>query len=305
MTGTATTPALYDVAHEARRWPAFRRNRLAVASSVFLVAIIAACVVAAAWSIPASNDQHLDDARTPPTWSQPLGTDKLGRPLWARCLLGGLISLGVGLAAAAISVIIGTGWGALAGLAGGRADAAMMRLVDILYGLPYILLVILIKFAFERRLEGVFGAAAANVIILFLAIGAVSWLTMARVVRGQVLSLKAQPFVEAARAAGVGGTGIFWRHLLPNLIGPILVYATLTVPQAMLQESFLSFLGIGIHPPLPSWGNLAADGLEAINNVQSAWWLIVFPCTLLSATLLSLNFIGDGLRDAFDPSQSG
>jgi len=194
-------------------------------------------------------------------------------------------------------------WGAAAGMAGGRVDAAMMRIVDILYGLPYILLVILIKIAFEEPLRSLLGdARAANVVILFVSIGAVSWLTMARVIRGQVLSLKARPFVEAARALGVGPAGVMVRHLLPNLIGPIIVYATLTVPQAILQESFLSFLGIGIQPPLPSWGNLASDGVTAINNVESFWWLLVFPCGLLSATLLCLNFVGDGLRDAFDPT---
>jgi ABC-type dipeptide/oligopeptide/nickel transport system permease subunit len=181
----------------------------------------------------------------------------------------------------------------------------MMRVVDILYGLPYILLVILIKIAFEGPLQTLLGnAQVANVIILFVSIGAVSWLTMARVIRGQVLSLKEQPFVEAARALGVGPAGVLFRHLLPNLVGPIIVYATLTVPQAILQESFLSFLGIGIQPPVPSWGNLASDGVTAINNVESFWWLLAFPCGLLSLTLLSLNFIGDGLRDAFDPKTS-
>lgn len=285
-----------------RRWVAFWRNRLAVASLAVLLAIAAACVISVGWSVSAYNRQDLYAARTPPSLSDPLGTDLLGRPVWARCMLGGLISLAVGLAAAGISVVIGTAWGAAAGLAGGRVDAVMMRLVDILYGLPYILLVILITMAFGPALERFFSTTAANVMILFLAIGSVSWLTMARVIRGQVLSLKAQPFIEAARAGGAGPPRILWRHMMPNLVGPVLVYATLTVPQAILQESFLSFLGIGIQPPLPSWGNLAAEGLAAINNVKSFWWLIVFPCALLSATLLSLNFIGDGLRDAFDPT---
>jgi oligopeptide transport system permease protein len=180
-----------------------------------------------------------------------------------------------------------------------------MRSVDVLYGLPYILLIILLKIALEPVL-GAIGrsASAANLIVLFLAIGLVSWLTMARVVRGQVLSLRVQPFIEACRASGLTEWRIFTRHLLPNLIGPITVYATLTVPQAILQESFLSFLGIGIQPPVPTWGSLASDGLmPALNPVHHYWYMLVTPCVLLSVTLLSLNFLGDGLRDVFDPKR--
>lgn len=285
-----------------RRWRTFWRNKLAVGSLGVLLLIVAACVVTLPWSMVEYNDQALQAARLSPTEALPIGTDLLGRPMWARCLLGGSISLLVGLAAAVISVIVGVTWGAVAGMAGGRVDAFMMRTVDILYGLPYILLVILIKIAFEARFRQLLGnAQAANIVILFASIGAVSWLTMARVIRGQVLSLKSQPFVEAARAVGVRPAAILVRHLLPNLIGPMIVYATLTIPQAILQESFLSFLGIGIEPPVPSWGNLASEGVSAINDVESFWWLIVFPCGLLSVTLLCLNFVGDGLRDAFDP----
>lgn len=284
-----------------RRWRTFWRNRAAVVSLCVLGVILLACLAALPWSQARFNDQSLDHARTPPALAPPLGTDLLGRPMWARCLFGGVISLIVGLGAAGMSVTVGVAWGAIAGMAGGRVDAAMMRVVDILYGLPYILLVILIKIAFEGPLRLVLRAETANVTILFVSIGAVSWLTMARVIRGQVLSLKAQPFVEAARALGVRPGAILLRHLLPNLVGPIIVYATLTVPQAILQESFLSFLGIGIQPPIPSWGNLASDGVSVINNVESFWWMLVFPCGLLSTTLLCLNFVGDGLRDAFDP----
>jgi ABC-type dipeptide/oligopeptide/nickel transport system permease subunit len=180
-----------------------------------------------------------------------------------------------------------------------------MRAVDVLFGLPYILLVILLKIALEDPLKNhLFHGTgpAANLIVLFLAIGLVSWLEMARVIRGQVLSLRTLPFIEAAHAAGIGEMRIFLRHLLPNLAGPIIVYATLTIPQAILQESFLSFLGVGVQPPLPTWGSLAADGLmPALNPIHSCWWLLVFPCTLLAVTLLSLNFLGDGLRDLFDP----
>ncbi len=243
-----------------------------------------------------------------------LGTDKLGRDLLVRCLAGGGVSIGIGLAAALMSVVIGTLYGALAGYAGGRVDALMMRAVDVLYGLPYLLFVVLLAVAgdsviggiearTERELsEGV--RTALEVLILLGAIGGLSWLTMSRVIRGQVLSLKAQPFMEAARAMGVPVWRQFVRHLLPNLLGPIIVYATLTVPQAILQESFLSFLGIGVRPPLPSWGNLASDGLGELNPVRFRLWLLVAPSVLLGVTLLALNFVGEGLREAFDPRRA-
>lgn len=290
-----------------------------------------------------------------------LGTDLLGRSMLIRSLAGGGVSLGIGIAAAMISVLIGTFYGALAGYAGGTTDAVMMRIVDILYGLPYVLLVVLLAVASDAALDeyltrsharaGWMERQAAQIArdrglpadraavrglieadgplkedlearaldalpprtigdgtrtlfdvgTLLVAIGGVSWLTMARVVRGQVLSLKNQPFMEAARAIGVPWSRQFTRHLLPNLVGPIVVYATLTVPQAILQESFLSFLGIGVKPPLPSWGNLAADGLGELNRYKSHWWLLLFPCVLLGLTLLALNFVGEGLREALDP----
>ncbi len=246
--------------------------------------------------------------------THPLGTDKLGNDLFTRCLTGGGISIGIGLAAATISVVIGTLYGAIAGTLGGRTDSIMMRIVDVLYGLPYVLLVVLLAVAGDSMIDGYTARsgdlnegtrAAIEIAILLLAIGGVSWLTMSRVIRGQVLSLKAQPFMEAARALGLPWHRQFFRHLLPNLMGPIIVYATLTVPQAILQESFLSFLGIGVRPPLPSWGNLAADGLTELNPVRVRWWLIVFPCLLLGITLLSLNFVGEWLRERMDPKQTG
>lgn len=283
-----------------------------------------------------------------------IGTDPLGRSLLVRCLTGGAISLLIGLAAAAISVLIGTVYGSLAAYAGGLTDAFLMRIVDVLYGLPYILLVVLLAVAVDaalgnaasRRVEHAAAARAAyvqsavaaapeaqredtrrraesaalarfgtgelspaqenaiNVTVLIAAIGGVSWLTMSRIVRGQVLSLKAQPFMEAARAIGVPWGAQFRRHLLPNLVGPIVVYATLSVPQAILQESFLSFLGIGVKPPLPSWGNLAAEGLGELNTYKSNWWCLLFPCLLLASTLLALNFVGEGLREAMDPKRA-
>ena len=248
-----------------------------------------------------------------------MGTDSLGRSVMWRCLLGGAISLSIGAAAAVISVLIGTSWGAVAGYVGGRSDAAMMRIVDVLYGLPYILLVVLLAVAVESVIERlppflrilVEGRSGLiRIGTLLVAIGAVSWLTMARVIRGQVLSLRAQPFVEAARACGVGPWRILRCHLLPNLIGPIVVYTTLTVPAAILQESFLSFLGIGVQAPLPSWGNLAAEGMTQLHTLSRSapsvrWWLIFWPCALLGLTLLALNFLGDALRRRLDPKGTG
>ena len=235
-----------------------------------------------------------------------LGHDDLGRSLLYRLLPGFLVSLLIGLAAAMMAVVIGVSWGAASALAGGRVDTIMMRIVDVFYSLPYILTVILLKIALTRPLTILLAGhvKVANVVILLLAIGGVSWPTMARVIRGQVLSLRSRPFVEAARVCGAGPGYILRRHLLPNLVGPIVVYAMLVVPQAILQESFLSFLGIGIQQPVPSLGRLAADGVEAVNTFVGFWWLLVFPCGLLVVTLLALNFIGDGLRDALDPKSS-
>jgi len=233
-----------------------------------------------------------------------LGTDELGRDLLVRVLYGGAMSITFGLLAAAVSVIIGVTYGAVSAYVGGRVDGAMMRLVDILYSLPYILLVMLFTLSLRPYFQRVLSVQWATFWVLLLAIGGVSWLTMARVVRGQVLSLKAQPFVEAARALGIPAWAILFRHILPNLVGPIVVYATLTVPQAILQESFLSFLGIGVQAPQATWGSLAADGVAALNPLQVPWWLVVWPCGLLALTLLALNFLGDGLRDAFDPYRS-
>jgi oligopeptide transport system permease protein len=242
-----------------------------------------------------------------------MGTDELGRSLLVRSLLGGSISLGIGIAAASLSVFIGTVYGVVAGYVGGKTDAVMMRIVDIIYGLPYILLVVLLAVAVDGFIEDRIASGwepsrtqrlGVDLATLFIAIGGVSWLTMARVIRGQVLSLKNQPFMEAARAIGVPLHRQFLRHLLPNLLGPIIVYATLTVPQAILQESFLSFLGIGVKPPLPSWGNLAADGLKQVNRHDSDWWLLLFPSLFLGLTLLALNFVGEGLREAFDPKRA-
>lgn len=299
----------------------FVRHRWAVGGLVFLILLILVCGAALPYWLSSGGEgmyqpryaqQDLAHVNQAPSWGPHgyfLGSDALGRSLLGRFLVGGAISLGIGLASAAIAVFIGTSVGLLAGYLGGRTDALLMRMVDVLYGLPYILLVILMRVALVGPATVWLGqffaepAPVANLLVLLVGIGSVSWLTMARVIRGQVLALRDQPFIEAARALGISHTGILWRHVLPNLISPIVVYATLTVPQAILSESFLSFLGLGIQQPMPSWGNLASEGTTALNPVHSYWWLILWPCVGLSATLLSLNFLGDGLRDALDPKE--
>ncbi len=322
-----------------RRWRRFRTNRLALGSLFLLGTLFLVTIVSLPFALSWYAKQNLDDAvRAPPSLTNPveyramqpalethpvgrwvkgagptahavaswMGHDALGRSLWYRCMLGWQVSLMIGSAAALLSLTIGVLWGATAALAGGRVDTLMMRIVDVLYGLPYILMVILLKITLTEPLRSLLGRRdqVADVIILVLAIGTVSWLTMARVIRGQVLSLREQSFVEASRAIGAGSWWVLRKHLLPNLIGPIVVYATLVIPQAILQESFLSFLGIGVQPPTPSLGRLAADGLSAVNTFVGFWWLITFPCALLVVTLLALNFLGDGLRDAFDPKST-
>lgn len=304
------------IEHPIRR--ALRQTRVVVGGGMLLL-IFGACLLSLPWTLGKSSSIYYDaqykiEALSGPELGSPIqwfGADQLGRPLIGRCLIGGAISLAVGAAAAVISILLGVSVGLIAGYRGGWIDGLLMRSVDIFYGLPYVLLIILFKVALERPIGGFFeqigfasSSIVANLVVLFLAIGLVSWLTMARVVRGQVLSLRGQPFIEAARAIGLPERRIFFRHLLPNLVGPITVYATLTVPQAILQESFLSFLGIGVNAPMATWGSLASDGLApALNPIVSRWWLLLFPCVLLALTLLSLNFLGDGLRDLFDPKR--
>ncbi|MBL4700769.1 MAG: ABC transporter permease [Phycisphaeraceae bacterium] len=282
--------------------------------TLLLLGIALPCLVTLPWSWQNYNAQDYSQIHQSPGSLFWLGSDGLGRSMTWRCLLGGAISLGIGLCAAVISVCIGVTWGTVAGYAGGRIDALMMRIVDVLFGLPYILLVVLLDLAMSpmmERLAKLFISDSlaihfSELVTLLIAIGGVSWLTLARVIRGQVLSLRERPFIEAARACGVGPVRTFWCHLLPNLVGPIVVYATLTIPNAISQESFLSFLGIGVQAPLPSWGNLAALGTEQLASIGltgsfTRWWLLVWPCALLGLTLMGLNFIGDALRDKLDP----
>ena len=226
------------------------------------------------------------------SWLHPMGTDNAGRDQLARVLQGGQISLFVGIISTLVSLLIGVTYGAIAGYIGGRVDNVMMRFVDVLYSLPYVILVIVLLSMFRSQ------TPRGQLTLLFVAIGSVSWLTMARIVRGQVLSLKNQEFVMAARATGVSGTRIVFRHLIPNTLGPVIVYATLTIPQIMLTEAFLSFLGFGVQAPLSSWGSLAAEGVQ---NIAIFPWQLIFPGVTMALTLFSLNFLGDGLRDALDP----
>jgi oligopeptide transport system permease protein len=272
----------------ADAWKRLRRNRAAVASGVFLLAI-GVVALAAPW-IPGLADpttQNLKLGASAPTAAHWFGTDELGRDTFARVIYGGRISLLVGLVGTLVSLLIGVTYGAVAGYRGGTLDEIMMRVVDVLYSLPYIFLVILLLVFFSR-----------SILMLFVALGLVQWLTMARIVRGQVLSLKNQTFVEAARALGAGDGGIIFRHIVPNTLGPVIVYTTLTVPAIILQEAFLSFLGLGVQPPDASWGTLVSEGARLLALFP---WLVIFPGIALSLTLLCFNFLGDGLRDALDP----
>lgn len=267
-------------------WHRLRRNRLAVAGGVVIIVLSLLCVIGP-WLSPYDYDgTNLNNTFSPPSADHWLGTDQLGRDLFTRLMVGGRISLMVGFVATFVALTIGVIYGAIAGYVGGRLDRLMMRMVDILYALPFTIFVILLTVLFGRDIK-----------LIFVAIGAVEWLTMARIVRGQIMSIKRMEFIEAARSLGIGTPRIIFRHMIPNILGPIIVYTTLTIPGVMLLEAFLSFLGLGVQAPMSSWGVLIKDGADRMEEYP---WLLLFPGTLFSLTLFSLNFLGDGLRDALD-----
>ncbi len=281
------TPVELEAGHSpwSDAWRRLRKNRLAVAGAIVLLVLGILCAFGPLFA-QSYQEQNLDLGATPPSADHWLGTDTLGRDLFARILYGGRISILVGLVATFVALAIGVVYGAVAGFFGGKIDSVMMRLVDIMYALPFTIFVILLMVFFGR-----------NIVLLFVAIGAVEWLTMARIVRGQILTIKKMEFIEAARSLGFGKRRIIFRHMIPNVLGPIIVYTTLTIPAVMLLEAFLSFLGLGVQPPMSSWGVLIKDGAE---KMEEFWWLLVFPGTAFSLSLFSLNFVGDGLRDALD-----
>ena len=266
------------------------QNRAAMIGGITILVLVILAIFAP-WIAPYSYSyQNLDIGASPPSAEHLLGTDVLGRDLLSRLLYGARISLLVGFVATGVALVIGVSWGIVAGYFGGRVDSIMMRIVDVLYGLPFIIFIILLMVIFGR-----------NIWLLFAAIGAVEWLTMARIVRAQVIGLKNQEFVQAAQVMGVSNFSMFRRHILPNILGPIAVYATLTIPQVMLLEAFLSFLGLGIQPPMSSWGTLIRYGVE---SMEEHYWLLIYPGLTFTITLFALNFFGDGLRDALDPKTS-
>jgi len=278
------------------RWIMVQRVHFAILL-IILAAVALLAIFAPVFSAYGFSEQNYDIIACAPSWwpaeasctapGHIFGTDSIGRDLFVRVLFGARVSLAVGLVATLVSLLIGVLYGAVAGYLGGRTDSLMMRLVDILYSLPFVFFVIILMVMFDR-----------NFILLFVAIGAVEWLTMARIVRGQTLSIKQKEFIEAARAAGLGPLAIITRHVIPNVVGPVMVYVTLTVPGVILTESFLSFLGLGIQEPLTSWGVLISDGAD---QMETAPWMLLFPALFMAVTLFCFNFVGDGLRDALDP----
>ena len=285
------TAAVFDNAEEGSSlwhdaWIRLSKNKLAVFGGGVLLFMILVAFLTPGIAPYSYETQNLDLGATPPSAAHWLGTDIFGRDLLTQIMYGGRISLAVGFIATAVALLIGVTWGAIAGYVGGRVDAVMMRLVDILYALPFMIFIVLLMVVFGR-----------NILLLFLAIGAVEWLTMARIMRSQVQSLRQQEFVEAAVSVGLSPAAIIRKHVVPNALGPIIVYTTLTIPSVMLLEAFLSFLGLGIQPPATSWGLLISYGAETMEEYP---WLLIFPGCALTLTLFSLNFLGDGLRDALD-----
>jgi oligopeptide transport system permease protein len=315
MIDAAPAAALNERPHSPWQdaWLRLRRNRLAVVAGAFVLVLAFVCIAAPPFLRFSYEEQNLSLGAAAPSATHWLGTDELGRDLLARLLYGGRISLMVGLIASLVALTIGVTYGAIAGYAGGKLDALLMRFVDILYALPFTIFVILIMVFLKQPMNDldaalrgftVFGYAPLSdlqgigkIVGLFAAIGAVEWLTMARIVRGQVLTVKRMEYIEAARTLGFSHTRIIFRHIVPNILGPVIVFTTLTIPAVMMLESFLSFLGLGVDAPLSSWGTLIKDGADKMENFP---WLLIFPGTVFALTLLALNLLGDGLRDALD-----
>lgn len=293
-----------------------QKNRAAVVSAFVLAAMVLACLFVPWLSTYAYDRADLSVGPTAPSLSHWMGTDYFGRDLMARVFFGGRVSFAVGVVATCVSIVIGVAWGGVAGYFGGKVDAVLMRIVDVLYTFPFLIVVILVMVFFANDKSplyhafrvglGLFSSHADDpgyfpvfqIVVVVGALGLVSWLTMARIVRGQVIALRSQPFVEAARSLGVGHTALIFRHLVPNALGPIIVYTTLTIPEVMMTEAFLSFLGLGTQEPLSSWGLLASSGALTMDLYP---WQLVFPALMLAVTLFCFNFLGDGLRDALDP----
>ena len=318
MNDTPTRPDAPDTVEKGESlwfgaWYRLRKNKMALAGGVFILLLAGLSFIGPFFL---EGDYYtntvLEDKLTAPGGEYTLGSDHLGRDQLGRIIKGGQISLLVGLVATFVSLTIGIGYGTISGYFGGKIDSVMMRLVDILYSLPFVIFVILLMvFAkdlgdsidewFRARGSEFSISGQWNMLLLFVAIGAVEWLTMARIVRGQVMSLRRQEFIEACISLGLPTHRILFRHMVPNILGPVIVYTTLTIPAVMLLEAFLSFLGLGVQPPTPSWGLLIKDGAD---RMQEAWWMLVFPGALFAITLFSFNFVGDGLRDALDPKTS-
>ncbi|MFP4069980.1 MAG: ABC transporter permease [Opitutales bacterium] len=272
-------------------WERLWRNRMARIGGLIFIAIALLCLIGPLVSDKSFESTQLAYGARPPSAEHFFGTDELGRDLFIRTLIGGRISIGVGFAATVVALLIGVSYGMLAGYLGGKTEAGMMRFVDILYALPFTLMVILLTVFVGKSLW-----------LIFLAIGAVEWLTMARIVRGQTKALRRQTFVDAALVSGAPHRRILRLHILPNLLGPVIVYTTLTIPAVILLESVISFLGLGVQPPMSSWGILINEGAEKLDIYP---WMLIFPALFFSLTIFALNFIGDGLRDALDPRETG
>ena len=318
MNDTSTRPDAPDTVEKGESlwvgaWYRLRKNKMALAGGIFILLLAGLSFIGPFFL---EGDYYtntvLEEKLQSPGGKYPLGTDHLGRDQLGRIIKGGQISLMVGMVATLVSLTIGIGYGTISGYFGGKVDSVMMRLVDILYSLPFVIFVILLMvFAkdlgdsidawFKARGSEFSISGQWNMLLLFVAIGAVEWLTMARIVRGQVLSLRRQEFIEACISLGLPTRRILFRHMVPNILGPVIVYTTLTIPAVMLLEAFLSFLGLGVQPPTPSWGLLIKDGAD---RMREAWWMLVFPGALFAITLFSFNFVGDGLRDALDPKTS-